>query len=130
MRKKSRTEAASTKLTPKEFIAASNLAEIRGVSLSSLLHDLVVAALNGRILMDIPAGFEAYSTHKNSPKVAVDDRIQARLVALENREAAADARHDAVRTQKIAFEVDRSKARLKKNEWPEDFNLKEFGIDE
>lgn len=130
MRKESRTEAASTKLTPKEFIAVSNLAETRGVSLSSLLHDLVVAALNGRILMDIPIGFDAYSTHKHSPKVAVDDRIQARLVALEKREAAADARHDAKQTQGIASEIDRSKARLKKREWPEDFDLKEFGIDE
>jgi hypothetical protein len=99
---KSRTEPVTFKLSPSTLFKFEQIAELRGVTRSTLLNEIVEATIDGQLVMDLPSRFAEYSTRRDAPNVARDERIEARLVDMAAR--------DIARAKSIVAE---SEARLK-----------------
>lgn len=130
MRSDPKTETVSTKLPASLLLKLERLSEIRGVSRSALLHDLVEAAVSGRVLLDVPGAYADYSTRSDARKVAANERNQRRMAVQNARQVAMDKQRAAEDAREVAAFVRQSKARLRRQAWPEGFNLREYEIDE
>ena len=118
MKSRSKTVAVTFKTSPDTLFKLEQIAELRGMTRSTLLDLMSEAVVDGRLALEIPGRFARYSTGKNAPNVVKDERIEARLVDLEAQDV---ARIEAV--------IAASKKRLKRIDLPETVSLKGWWLD-
>lgn len=114
----SRTVPVTVKLSPSTLFKLEQIAELRGVTRSTLINRVIEATIAGRIPMDIPERFAEYSTREDAPAVAQDERIEARILDMFAQ--------DVARVKAIIAE---SEAHLKDAGIFEMVDLKELGPD-
>ncbi len=111
-----KTVPVTFKTSPGTLFKLEQIAELRGLTRSTLLDLMAEAVVDGKLPLEVPAHFAGYSTRKNAPSVARDERIEARLLDMNAQ--------DVARVKAIVAE---SKARLKDKGVFKMVDLKEVG---